>query len=88
MRCAWHKQVLKNPDSRKNFFTNKAAGLGRYSRRRRTADLPRLSLLSAGTGKRAEVTKQMMAWIAAGAVEVMQLVGGGGTAEQQCTGGD
>ena len=88
MSCAWHKQVLKNADSRKDFFTKKTAGPGRCSRQRRTADLPRISLLSAGTGKRAEATKQMMGWIAADAVEVMQLVGGGGTAEQRCTGGD
>ena len=50
--------------------------------------LPRHSFLSAGTEKRAEATKQMMGWIAAGAVQAMQLVGGGGTAEQRCTGGD
>ena len=76
MSCSWHKQVLKNADSRKNFFTKKRAGLRRCSRRRRTADLIRLSLLSPSTGKRAKATKQMIGWIAAGAVEVMQLVGG------------
>ena len=38
--------------------------------------------------KRAEATEQMMGWIAAGAVQVMQLVGEGGAAEQRCTGGE
>ena len=38
--------------------------------------------------QRAEATEQMMGWIVADAVQSMELVGGGGTAEQRYTGGE
>ena len=83
-------QARKNADSRKNFFDKKQLDLSDAADNR-----PRLifyvffsSKLVLDGRKRAEATEQMMSWIAAGAVQAMQLVGGGGTAEQRCTGGE